>query len=190
MRRVYKPLVPLCGLFLLAAAALQAGDDVPVASDLQQDAHAARQDRLPLMLVFSAITCSHCDELEEEFIRPMLLSGEYSDRILIRKLVLDNGSSLTDFAGQRRAVEEFAHSYGVYVTPTILFVDHTGRQLAERMVGINTIEMYGGYLDQCIDTALMHIRQPALAADREACRLILRRPGKKTSPARFNPATT
>jgi len=58
------------------------------------------------------------------------------------------------------------------------------------MVGINTIEMYGGYLDQCIDTALMHIRQPALAADREACRLILRRPGKKTSPARFNPATT
>ena len=30
----------------------------------------------------------------------------------------------------------------------------------------------------------------SLAADREACRLILRRPGKKTSPARFNPATT
>ena len=76
-----------------------------------------------------------------------------------------------------------------YVTPTILFVDHTGRQLAERMVGINTIEMYGGYLDQCIDTALMHIRQPELAARHEACRLMLRRPGE-TSPAQFNPATT
>ena len=189
MRRFYKPLVLLCGLFLLAAAALQAGVDVPVASNLQQDAHAARQDKLPLMLVFSAITCSHCDELEEEFIRPMLLSGEYSDRILIRKLVLDNGSSLTDFAGQRRAVEEFAHSYGVYVTPTILFVDHTGRQLAERMVGINTIEMYGGYLDQCIDTALMHVRQPGQAANRKACRLRLKRPGQ-TSPAKFNPATS
>lgn len=189
MRRLYKPVVSLCGIFLLAAATLQAGIKVPVAGDLQQDGRTARESRLPLMLVFSAITCPHCDELEEEFIRPMLLGGEYTDRILIRKLVLDNGSSLTDFTGKRRPVEEFAHNYGVYVTPTILFVDHTGRQLAERMVGINTIEMYGGYLDQCIDTALMHIREPALAAKREACRLILRRPGK-TSPAKFNPATT
>ena len=174
---------------MLAASTLQAEIDVPVAGNLQQDGQMALDSRLPVMLVFSAITCPHCDELEEEFIRPMILGGEYTDRILIRKLVLDNGSSLTDFAGQRRAVEEFAHSYGVYVTPTILFVDHTGRQLAERMVGINTIEMYGGYLDQCIDTALMHIREPALAAGREACKLMLRRPGE-TSPAKFNPATT
>ena len=57
------------------------------------------------------------------------------------------------------------------------------------MVGINTIEMYGGYLDQCIDTALMHVRQPVLAADRKACRLRLKRPGQ-TSPAEFNPATS
>ena len=189
MRRLYKPVLSVCGLFLLAVAALQAEVDVPVAGDLQQDGQAARDSRLPVMLVFSAISCPHCDELEEEFIRPMLLGGEYTDRILIRKLVLDNGSSLTDFAGQRRLVENFASSYGVYVTPTLLFVDHTGRQLAERMVGINTIEMYGGYLDQCIDTALMHIRQPVLAAKREACKLMLRRPGD-TSPAKFNPATT
>ena len=189
MQQLYKPVVSLCGLFLLAAAALQADVEVPVATDLQQDGQRALEQQLPVMLVFSAITCSHCDELEEEFIRPMILGGEYTDRILIRKLVLDNGSSLTDFSGQRRPVGDFASSYGVYVTPTILFVDHTGRQLAERMVGINTIEMYGGYLDQCIDTALMHIREPALAAGRKACRLVLRRPGE-TSPAKFNPATT
>ena len=189
MRQLYKPLLSLCGLFVLAVAALQAAIDVPVAGNLQQDGQTALDSRLPVMLVFSAISCSHCDELEEEFIRPMLLGGEYSDRILIRKLLLDNGSSLNDFAGRRRSVEDFARSYGVYVTPTILFVDHTGRQLAERMVGINTIEMYGGYLDQCIDTALMHIREPERAAAREACRLILRRPGD-ASPARFNPATT
>ncbi len=174
---------------MLVMAALHAGVKIPLAVDLQQDGQAARDSRLPVMLVFGAVTCSHCDVLEEEFIRPMLLGGEYTDRIMIRKLVLDNGSQLTDFAGTRRPVEEFARSYGVYVTPTILFVDHTGRQLAERMVGINTIEMYGGYLDQCIDTALMHVRQPGLAADRKACRLRLKRPGQ-TSPAEFNPATS
>jgi hypothetical protein len=174
---------------LLALTALPAGVVIPVATDLERDGREALERQLPLMLVFGAIACSHCDELEEEFIRPMLLGGEYTDKIMIRKLVLDNGSSLSDFAGQRRSVKDFAGRYGVYVTPTILFVDHTGRQLAERMVGINTIEMYGGYLDQCIDTALMHIREPQLAADRKACRLILRRPGR-TSPAKFNPATT
>jgi thioredoxin-related protein len=189
MQRLYKPLLAAGGLFMLAMAALHAGVRIPLAVDLQQDGQAARDSRLPVMLVFGAVTCSHCDVLEEEFIRPMLLGGEYVDRIMIRKLVLDNGSQLTDFAGKQRPVEEFARSYGVYVTPTILFVDHTGRQLAERMVGINTIEMYGGYLDQCIDTALMHVRQPGLAADRKACRLTLKRPGR-TSPAKFNPATS
>ena len=174
---------------LLAATALRADIEVSVAADLQLDGRTALDRRLPLMLVFSAITCSHCDVLEEEFIRPMILGGEYRDRILIRKLLLDNGSRVVDFSGRRRSVEEFARSYGVYVTPTILFVDPQGRQLAERMVGINTLEMYGGYLDQCIDTALMHIREPERAARREACRLVLRRPGE-TSPARFNPATT
>ena len=189
MSGLYKPLVAAWGIFLLAASALRADVVIPVARDLQQDGRTAQERRLPVMLVFSAITCSHCDELEEAFIRPMLLSGDYTDKTLIRMLVLDNGSSLTDFAGRRTTAEAFASEYGVYVTPTILFVDHTGRQLAERMVGINTIEMYGGYLDQCIDTALMHIRQPELAARHEACRLMLRRPGE-TSPAQFNPATT
>jgi thioredoxin-related protein len=189
MQRLYKPTVLLCGLFLLATATTRAEVDIPVGRDLQQDGLTARDRELPVMLVFGAISCPHCDELEEEFIRPMLLSGEYIDRILIRKLVLDNGSRVTDFSGQRLSVSDFAHRYGVFVTPTILFVDHAGQQLAERMVGINTIEMYGGYLDQCIDTALMHIREPALAAGREACRLVLRRPGE-TSPAKFNPATT
>ena len=189
MQRLYKPGLLGCGLFLLAAAALRAQVDIPLAWDLRQDGQTARDRQLPIMLVFGAISCPHCDELEEEFIRPMLLSGEYTDRILIRKLVVDNGSGVTDFTGQRLAVGDFAHRYGVFVTRTILFVDHAGRQLAERMVGINTIEMYGGYLDQCIDTALIHIREPAVATGREECRLVLRRPGE-TSPAKFNPATT
>lgn len=188
MQRLYKPILLGCGLLWLAVAALQAGIDIPIAEDLHHDGQQARQQQLPIMLVFGAITCSYCDELEAEFIKPMLLGGEYTDKIIIRKLELDSGSRLRDFSGRQRDVATFAQDYGVYVTPTILFVDHTGRQLAERMVGINTIEMYGGYLDQCIDTALMHIREPALAANRKACRLVHRRPGE-ASPAVFNPAT-
>ncbi|UCC56309.1 MAG: thioredoxin fold domain-containing protein [Gammaproteobacteria bacterium] len=170
-------------------AALQADTGVPVSDNLNEDAEQAARDKLPIMLVFTGMVCSYCDELEEEIIKPMLLSGDYGDKAIIRKLVVDNGSRVTDFSEQRIDTADLAQEYGVFVTPTILFVNHEGYQLAERMVGINTIEMYGGYLDQCIESALLRLRDPVKGAREQACRVIHRRPSD-SSPADFNPATT
>ena len=124
-----------------------------------------------MLLTFSAITCEYCRQLEDEFLRPMLISGEYTDRILIRRLLLDNGSRVIDFAGERIASTQLSDRYKVYVTPTILFLDGNGNELAERMVGIYTPEMYGGYLDNCIDTALYTIRAPAKLGQLPGCLL-------------------
>lgn len=102
----------------------------------------------------------------------MLLGGEYNDKIIIRKLLLDNGSQLTDFTGKTQAATLLSDHYRVYITPTILFVDADGKEVAERMIGINTVELFGGYLDDCIDTALLAIRDPAaLAQQHGSCRL-------------------
>ncbi|MGB5442907.1 MAG: hypothetical protein WBN57_09800, partial [Gammaproteobacteria bacterium] len=114
--------------------------------------------------------------LEEDFLQPMLLSGEYRDKIIMRKLVLDDGSRLRDFSGQRIDATRLSDRYRVYVTPTILFVDGNGKEIAERMVGINTPEMFGGYLDDCIETAWLMLRNPAGLAKLPGCRL--------TQPAR------
>ena len=188
MQRLYKPGV-FAGVFLWAGlAGLQAGTPVPVTDNLAGDAAHADRDRLPIMLVFTGVVCSYCDLLEEEIIEPMLLGGEYTDRVIIRKLVVDNGSRVTDFSGQRVDTADLAHGYGVFVTPTILFVDPAGYQLAERMVGINTIEMYGGYLDQCIESAVLRLRDPAQGAREPVCQVEHRRPdGSNTTD--FNPAT-
>jgi thioredoxin-related protein len=155
----------------LASAALCAGVEVPVAQDLQQEGQGARAGRLPILLAFSAIQCPYCRDLEEEFLEPMLLSGDYADKIIIRKLVLDNGSHVRDFSGRSVEAAELAHGLRVFVTPTILFVDAEGRELAQRMIGINTLEMFGGYLDGCIDTALLNLRDPQRLAARTPCRL-------------------
>ena len=45
------------------------------------------------------------------------------------------------------------------MTPTLLFVDSQGRELAERMVGVTTLEFYGGYLDQAIDASSDKLRE-------------------------------
>jgi hypothetical protein len=101
----------------------------------------------------------------------MLLGDEYTDKIIIRKLVLDNGSRIGDFSGRQIDATQLSDRYRIYVTPTILFVDASGRELAERMVGINTPEMFGGYLDNCIETALLGIRAPERLAQLHGCQL-------------------
>jgi thioredoxin-related protein len=158
MERLYKAILPVCALFFSILPITQAGVEVPVGSDLQADAGIADNRRLPILLVFTAIDCAYCVLLEEDFLEPMLLSSEYEDRVIIRKIVLDNGSRLTDFSGQRRDATALSDDYKVYVTPTILFLDSDGTELADRMLGINTPELFGGYLEDCIDTALMKVR--------------------------------
>lgn len=188
MKRLYKPIL-FAGAFLWAGlAGLQAGTEVPVSDNLHVDASQATRDKLPIMLVFTGAVCSYCDLLEEEIIKPMLLGGEYTDKVNIRKLVVDNGSRVTDFSGQRLDTADLAHEYGVFVTPTILFVDSSGYQLAERMVGINTIEMFGGYLDQCIESALLRLRDPVKGSREPVCKVVHRRPAG-SNPTDFNPAT-
>ena len=157
-RRLYKAILPVCALFYSILSPVHGGPDIQVGNDLQADGRLASERQLPILLTFTAIDCDYCDLLEEEFLRPMLLSGEYTDRVIIRKIVLDNGSRLTDFSGRQRDATALSTGYRVFVTPTLLFVDGSGQERAARMLGINTLEMFGGYLDNCIETALLEIR--------------------------------
>ena len=168
---LYKPAVFGCALLLSMAGALLAEVRVPVAKNMQQEGSQAQQRQLPILLTFSADDCSYCELLEEDFLQPMLLSGEYQDRIIIRKLILDDASSLRDFSGKSIDTTQLSDRYRVFVTPTILFIDGEGRELAERMTGINTPELYGGYLDACIDTAHTRISNPTALASIQGCQL-------------------
>ncbi len=123
---------------------------------LGEHSHAAR---LPILLAFVAADCGYCRVLEDEFLRPMMISGDYEgERVLIRTLHIDSYAQLADFAGARAGASEIASRYGVFVTPTLLFLDGGGRELAERMVGINTVDYFGAYLDRGIERSLKRLR--------------------------------
>ncbi len=87
----------------------------------------------------------------------MLLGSYYKDRVLIRKLELD-GDDVRGFAGELLTPSAFARIYGVTVTPTMLFLDPNGKELSERMIGIATPELFGGYLDEAIEEALVKMK--------------------------------
>jgi len=144
----------------VAATTATASVDVPYGTDLQHDGKQALDRHLPILLVFSAVNCGYCHQLEDEFLKPMLISGEYTDKVIIRRLLLDTGQHTIDFDGTQQEAAAIASRYRAWLTPTIVFIDGNGRELAKRMIGINTPELFGGYLDACIDTALLKLRQP------------------------------
>jgi thioredoxin-related protein len=160
IRHLFYPLVAASAVFCFTALPAGASVDVPYGTDLRQDGRQAQDRQLHILLVFSAATCAYCQQLEDAFLKPMLISGEYTEKVIIRRLLLDIGQYATDFDGTQREAAAIASRYRAWVTPTIVFIDGSGREVAERMKGINTPELFGGYLDACIDTALLMIREP------------------------------
>ena len=113
--------------------------------------------RKPLLLMFSQHHCPFCKKLKSEVLEPMLKNPKYRQRIFMRELMIDFGSNLTDFKGKPTTGIDLFELYGMVVTPTIILVDGAGKEIAKRQNGVNTVEMYGWYLDQAIDDAVSRL---------------------------------
>ena len=115
---------------------------------------AESQDRI-IMLLVSQEHCPYCVLIKEDIIYPMIKAGDHADRLLIRELFIDRGGKIEGFNGQSISGLEFARQHGAAFTPTLLFLDPSGHELTQRMVGINTPEMYFYYVDQAIRKDLL-----------------------------------
>jgi thioredoxin-related protein len=136
-----------------------ATNDLPSTTNLQADAKLALKKQLPIMVVFTAENCPYCSALESDQLRPMMISGDYDDKVILRTLQIDTFDDITFFNGKAIPAETLAQKYNVWVTPTIMFFDHQGHTLAPKIVGYNTPDMFGGYLDQSIDESRQMIRR-------------------------------
>ena len=91
--------------------------------------------------------------IKDEVLNPMMKSGEYDDHALIGELMLDAAAPLRWFDGEQGIRDELASRFGADVTPTLLFLGPDGAELAPRIRGINTVELFGFYVDRAIGTA-------------------------------------
>ena len=132
------------------APAADSGHGLEPVRDLGADARLARERGLPILMVVSQHHCPFCDLLREEVLLPMVRSGDYVDRVILRELFLDGEQQLRDFDGRSVGPEALADRYRTFLTPTLLFLDPRGKELTDRILGINTVEFYGYYLDASI----------------------------------------
>lgn len=127
-------------------------------TDLRVEGEMARERDLPILMMFSAEHCPWCVQVKEDYLKPMLISGDYTDKVIIRVIELDGSGDLIDFAGQRVDSGDFARDYAAFVTPTLVYVDGRGKILTPNMVGMGTPDYYGYYIDEAINASLTKLR--------------------------------
>jgi len=138
---------------------LDDGVYVIAATDLAADAAIAEQEKIVILLEFAAEDCPYCTLLEEEFLKPMLRSGDYDNKVMMRVVDIGREITITDFQGIRSSTTALARRFDVDLTPTILLVDSRGRPIGERIVGIWSLDFFGGLLDERIDAAVAQVKQ-------------------------------
>lgn len=136
----------------LASAGLFQEERVEIteAKNLALDA----EQKLPVLLLVSQEHCPFCVQIKQEILGPMIKGEDYKGQLLIRELYIDLGTSVIDFQGQKISSADFAQNLGVSLTPTLLFLGANGEELAERLVGISTPEMFFFYVDEAIKQAI------------------------------------
>ena len=154
--------ITLASLWSCNKTAEAGGVQIQVVKDLAELSSESRQRKLPILLVFSADHCVFCRRLERDYLKPMLRSGDYENKILIRMLKVDDFSTITDFNGKKIDVENLPNRYGGYTTPTMVFLNSEGKEIAPKLIGIGTEGFFAGEIDDSIDIAVDHTRVVAM----------------------------
>lgn len=136
----------------------QDGPPVPHVLNFRDEALTAAASGAILLLAVTREGCPYCARLRRDILTPMIRSGDYTGRVVIREMMMEPDSPVEDFAGQTTSTARMATRYGIEITPTVLLLDAAGRSLQTPIIGINNAEMYGFYLDRAIDQALAGIR--------------------------------
>jgi thioredoxin-related protein len=128
-------------------------------TNLQTDGALARKREVPILLMFAQQGCSWCRFVEEDHLKPMLRNADYRAQVIIRLVMTDNYGNITDFDGSQTTASKLATRYNAALTPTVVFVDHTGKLLAPRILGVRNTEYYGLDLDEGLAMSLQKMRQ-------------------------------
>lgn len=124
--------------------------EIETINDLQALGRLAVKEQKVIFIEISASYCGYCRTLEEHIIKPMIRSGDYEEHVLIRKLDMDSHYPIKDFDGSKTSPALFAYKMNASLTPTLLFIDGRGNEVSERILGINTLELYGSYVDKAL----------------------------------------
>ena len=144
----------LMGCELSAQSAMPKHTNFKEVWDLQKLGAQSQQQQLPIMLMFGAQWCEYCELLIEDVLEPMVISDLYDGKVvLMRHIGVDEVERIPDWQGNPIQKSKWAYELGADLTPTILFVDGTGKEIAPRIIGISEITLYTQLIHQSLNIA-------------------------------------
>ncbi len=132
---------------------LFASDELVTVEDLSFLKQEMSDSQLPVLMLFTTENCHYCEAIRENYLIPMLQSGEYHNRILFRQLYMGEYNLIRNEQGKLVSGDQLALKYAVDVSPTILFLDAEGNEVAQRIVGVSTQDYFDKTLQQHISAA-------------------------------------
>ncbi len=110
--------------------------------------------QLPIMLMFGAEWCEYCEQLNEYVFNPMVLGGLYEGKVvLMRHVGVDEDAPIPGWNGELIKKAKWAYQLNADLTPTVLFLDGAGKEVAPRIIGIPEITLYAGVIHQNLNIA-------------------------------------
>lgn len=150
--------VIIYSLFMISAAYcanISAVEDVSI-QDLEnasEQAQNANTTNKQLILYIAATNCTYCKRLNRDIVYPALSNQEYATKFIIRRLWLNKNRIIIDFDNKKIDEQTLLKDYDIRYTPTLLFVDQDGREIAPRLEGYAPDTLYWDRLDRSLKIA-------------------------------------
>lgn len=107
-----------------------------------------------MVLMVSLPGCPWCELLRRNYLIPMQNEGVAAYEFMIN----ERNRTLADFKAQRTTPAAFCTALKVTNTPTVLFFNTQGQEIAQRIEGVASADFIGVILDERLATARERIK--------------------------------
>jgi thioredoxin-related protein len=128
---------------------------LPTPADMRSSAAAAQRSNEPLVILLSLLGCPWCEMLRRNYLAPMRNEGLHA----FQWHVQDRQQRITDFQGQASSGWQLSQAYKYSTTPTVLFLNAQGEEIAPRIEGVASADFLGTMLDERLSAARQHLKK-------------------------------
>ena len=122
---------------------------LPLPIDLAQVSRAAAQGGQPLVLMVSLPGCPWCELLRRNYLTPLRAEGLPAFEFMVN----DRSNAVRDFQGKNTLPAALASQWKVSITPTLLFFNAQGQEIAPRIEGVASADFIGAVIDERLASA-------------------------------------
>lgn len=160
MLKVFSTIV-LSSVLLMGCEQNAQANDLQEMDDFHYVAQMAQRDNVPIMIMFTAKWCEFCNQLKREVLNPMIRGGLYDGYAMyMRQVSLDMHSPIKFSETETIQKRQFGRMYKADITPTLIFVDSRGLPVADPIIGVADVQLFGGMIHRSLNQAYENMGNP------------------------------